>query len=633
MATLTNTKIKDTYDGLLKTTDNEALDVSGVTLIEDGLGNASALSVGRSGNGVSVSGNLAVDTNTLYVDAANNRVGVGTSSPNQKIELMGNNAYDSKLRFSYGSGATDYFADWGYKESGEGNKVFLTITDAGVSRDVLSANYNGNVGINCSPNAKLQVVGSVQDQMRFGSNTSVYTDLWMGTGYTVFDSIGGNSGAFDFRDDGVSRMFIDSSGNVGIGASSVVGGSKLHISSANGTAYTSNAQLRISGASTNNNRAQILFSDDALSDGKLSYYPASGTAAYFSLSARNTESDFILNASGNVGIGTATIQQSAANRTVTTINGTTSAILNLAVSDTLKSYLYADTSGGVYETSGNNVIVAGGANYIGLNTNGSERMRIDSSGNTYVNYSNTAINSYGGGAYGGKSVIKASAANALCLMNEAIGGSTQVALNFTNEFASSQYNYLGRIIVEPEQSWTTNAATRDSRMSFFTTQNGATGERIRITSGGLVNIGDATSSGVGRVNISANPANNYQIEFFTSAGTSVGSITTSGGTTTNYNTSSDYRLKEDLQPIATPLDRVDALNPVNFAWKTDGSRVDGFIAHELSEVIPEAVTGEKDAVDEEGNPIYQGIDQSKIVPLLVGAIKELRAEIELLKNA
>jgi hypothetical protein len=80
------------------------------------------------------------------------------------------------------------------------------------------------------------------------------------------------------------------------------------------------------------------------------------------------------------------------------------------------------------------------------------------------------------------------------------------------------------------------------------------------------------------------------------------------------------------------LDRIDALKPVNFAWKSDGTRVDGFLAHELQEVIPEAVTGEKDAVDEEGNPVYQGIDQSKVVPLLVGAIQELKKEIELLKS-
>ena len=69
-------------------------------------------------------------------------------------------------------------------------------------------------------------------------------------------------------------------------------------------------------------------------------------------------------------------------------------------------------------------------------------------------------------------------------------------------------------------------------------------------------------------------------------------------------------------------DRVLALNPVNFAWKADGSRVDGFLAHEAQAVVPEAVTGSKDAVDAEGNPEYQGIDQSKLVPLLTAALQE-----------
>ena len=91
-------------------------------------------------------------------------------------------------------------------------------------------------------------------------------------------------------------------------------------------------------------------------------------------------------------------------------------------------------------------------------------------------------------------------------------------------------------------------------------------------------------------------------------------------------------------------ERVKALKPVNFAWKVDGSRVDGFLAHEAQAVVPEAVTGEKDAVelvdikDENGNvtgqeerPVYQGIDQSKLVPLLTAALQEALAEIETLK--
>ena len=106
----------------------------------------------------------------------------------------------------------------------------------------------------------------------------------------------------------------------------------------------------------------------------------------------------------------------------------------------------------------------------------------------------------------------------------------------------------------------------------------------------------------------------------------------SGATSVSYNTSSDYRLKEDVQPMVGATDRVLALNPVNFAWKVNGERVDGFLAHEAQAVVPEAVTGERDAVDDEGNPKYQGIDQSKLVPLLTAALQEAIAKIETLET-
>jgi len=138
-------------------------------------------------------------------------------------------------------------------------------------------------------------------------------------------------------------------------------------------------------------------------------------------------------------------------------------------------------------------------------------------------------------------------------------------------------------------------------------------------------------------------------------GVVVGTISTNGSST-SYNTSSDYRLKEDWQPVSGSIDRVKALNPVNFAWKIDGSRVDGFLAHEVSDVVPEAITGEKDGMkteeyevtpavlDEDGNvvteavmgtrevPEYQGIDQSKLVPLLTQALKDAITKIEALET-
>jgi hypothetical protein len=108
------------------------------------------------------------------------------------------------------------------------------------------------------------------------------------------------------------------------------------------------------------------------------------------------------------------------------------------------------------------------------------------------------------------------------------------------------------------------------------------------------------------------------------------SVTT---TATAYNTSSDYRLKESAQPLVGGLARVNALKPSVYKWKANGSAGEGFLAHELAEVVPLAVTGDKDAVDADGKPTYQGVDLSKVIPVLVAAIQELTAEVNALKNA
>jgi len=110
-----------------------------------------------------------------------------------------------------------------------------------------------------------------------------------------------------------------------------------------------------------------------------------------------------------------------------------------------------------------------------------------------------------------------------------------------------------------------------------------------------------------------------------------GTITTSGSSTA-YNTTSDYRLKENVVPLTGAIQRLLEL-PVhrfNFISEPDKT-VDGFIAHEAAEVVPECVTGKKDEVDANGNPIHQGIDQSKLVPLLTAALKEAIGRIETLE--
>jgi hypothetical protein len=170
-------------------------------------------------------------------------------------------------------------------------------------------------------------------------------------------------------------------------------------------------------------------------------------------------------------------------------------------------------------------------------------------------------------------------------------------------------------------------------------------ERMRINSSGNVGIGETSITA--RLHIKANgdtttpcvinntaagAESRNQIQFQRN-GTIVGSITSTASATA-YNTSSDYRLKENVVTDWDATTRLKQLKPSRFNFIVDADKtVDGFLAHEVQDIVPEAITGTKDAVDSEGNPKYQGIDQSKLVPLLVKTIQELEARITTLENA
>lgn len=165
-----------------------------------------------------------------------------------------------------------------------------------------------------------------------------------------------------------------------------------------------------------------------------------------------------------------------------------------------------------------------------------------------------------------------------------------------------------------------------------------------------INLVDVGGSGSNRNNIDltvgsgASPVSYLQINHRTTVttgnwycgflrnGTTIGSITQSGTTGVAYNTSSDYRLKENVTPLANALDRLALLQPRRFNFKAEpGITVDGFIAHEVAPIVPQAVTGAKDATDADGKPMYQGMDAAKLVPLLTAAVQELAARVEALE--
>ena len=149
--------------------------------------------------------------------------------------------------------------------------------------------------------------------------------------------------------------------------------------------------------------------------------------------------------------------------------------------------------------------------------------------------------------------------------------------------------------------------------------------------GSLAVNADASGGNVGISSVTANNDTRFHLLFRNGNG-QVGSISTNGSATA-FNTSSDYRLKENATAISDGITRLKTLKPYRFNFKSDASTtVDGFFAHEVT-AVPEAITGTKDAVDSNNNPVYQGIDQSKLVPLLVAAIQELITKVETLEAA
>lgn len=183
------------------------------------------------------------------------------------------------------------------------------------------------------------------------------------------------------------------------------------------------------------------------------------------------------------------------------------------------------------------------------------------------------------------------------------------------------YDTTNNLVTVRHASTGTGAAIDSSGNLLVGTTSVAASAKVTVSFAG----GSGSSRGL--VMVSGSTASTAMVAFQNPNGYAQGEILTSG-TSTSYTTSSDYRLKEDVQPMTGALTRVQLLKPVTYRWKADGSDGEGFIAHELQEVVPDCVSGEKDAVDADGNPIYQGIDTSFLVATLTAAIQEQQIQRE-----
>jgi hypothetical protein len=371
------------------------------------------------------------------------------------------------------------------------------------------------------------------------------------------------------------------------------------------------------------------------------------------------------NATGNITLGS---------RFISSLNGAASAPPGTftgtwftgGTATTTKPQVLVEPTGATstaWSTSGTGLGVNAASGFAGnlldLQLNGTSRAIVTGAGQLLVGtssspsvgpgqYSRLVVQGYvGGDASSGYMSLARGEGAANITSGEPLG-----AINFTDNAG----NTFAQIISDADA----NAGADDypGRLTFFTTEDGAATptERMRITqagavlfaktSNGLTTPGAGFIANTGGVYGEIVQSNNgvsclYLSQNFNSGtqtavdlrfnNTQVGTISVSSSAT-SYNTFSDYRLKENVTPVSDGITRLQQLKPARFNFIADPDKtVDGFLAHEVQTIVPEAITGEKDAVDDDGNPVYQGIDQSKLVPLLTAAIQEAIGEIESLK--
>ena len=587
---------------------------------------------------------------SMRIDTSGN-VGIGISSPSTygKLAVSGN---------MY-AGDTTSTADGTITIGSNGaGSVAITRTGTGATNSAMTFSTTfttlqermridslGNVGIGISsPSTKLTVSGT-QTIRGAGTDGGIYTCLYMDentspytstfAGYTLSLNTGGNSAR-------TSRLYIDQNGNVGIGTSSPGTYGKLaSVTGDNATTFAAvgaTNMLRVQGY--NSTYVGTVIESVNLAQSANTPLFINGSKTLFGISGTER---MRIDSSGNLGLGTTYTPTyllnigdgSNANASVNIFNDQNIAgsnwVLRFSRSDNsyaagIKQLGYTNGSGGMAFITG-----AGVSSEV-------ERARIDSSGNMGIGTTSPSkkLEVY----------ANANSLQILSVVRNDNAGTGVAAIGFNTSSSAAGEATSTKAGIGLVRGFPFGGGS----LAFYNNNSGAAGdfttadEKMRIDASGNWQLGTTTNLGkmttvwnnstqtgfalyASTATFSGSP-----IVFFNSSGAVSGSIGQSASTV-SYNTSSDYRLKENVLPLTSGLTTISALKPVKYDWKIEGSHGEGFIAHELQEVIPLAVTGDKDAVNEDGTIKSQGVDYSKIVVHLVAAIQELKAEFDAYKES
>ena len=562
--------------------------------------------------------------------------GIGTASPTNSLNY---NTLDirgtSGAQIILGRTAMDFFlystSTSSHLGSSTGQALVFHTNSTGVANERLRITSGGKVGISTT-NAimPLTIKGDVSRNaiaiFNSGSGTEEGILYWYSSDETTIRAgISGNENGLDFKtgSSATNRMRITSAGNVGIGTTSPNIYSltdATNILSVQATGSNKGGIIDISASGTG--YSGINLGNETIRRGGI--YTLDGSSLVFYTNATNS--------------GTSLSER---------MRITSGGDVDITGGGILKgmSHLELKNNGGSDGTATSPRLYSPASGTLAFSANGSERMRIDSSGNLGLGTSSPLyklhVEDSGDSEIVTRTTSNTDSAYFVTWNNNASSGNNMQIRSYGQGETGT---VLGNSISKANMIWSSGASLMaigniSSTPLIFGTGNT---ERMRIASSGDVLIGTTSTSvsnngfvhfSTGRfsctqtsevVGIINRRGTDGEAIRFLKADTDVGSIDVTT-TATTYNTSSDYRLKEDLQDF-NALEIASKIKMYDFKWKADDSRSYGVMAHELQEVLPQAVSGEKDAEE------MQSVDYSKLVPILLKSIQELEARVKELEK-